>query len=287
MKKQILVLALLLLALASGPALAQAQLPTKEPAKAAAKDAPKEAAKAAAPSGPLATVNGVQIPRNRLDLVVRQQAARGAQDNEQLRTQLREALINNELLIQEANRTGLAKKPEVQQQIDLVRQEVIANALVAEYIRTHPIGDADVQKEYDRARSQTGDREYKARHVLVSTEDDAKSVLADLKKGLKFDDVAQKRSLDEGSRPKGGDLDWNVPSNFDKAFADALVKLEKGKMTETPVRSRFGFHIIVLDDVRPVNFPPLAQVSQQIQQRLVAQKVDILIRELRGKAKIE
>ena len=276
MKKTTLVLALLL------PSLAIAQLPTKEPAKGSSKEAAKPAA-----TGPVATVNGVQIPRNRLDIVLRQQTARGAQDNEQLRTQLREALINNELLIQEANRSGLAKKAEVQQQVDLVRQEVVANAVVAEYIRTHPISDADVQKEYERAKSQTGDREYKARHVLVSTEEDAKSVLADLKKGFKFDDVAQKRSLDEGTRPKGGDLDWNVPTNFDKAFADALVKLEKGKMTEAPVRSRFGFHIIQLDDVRPVNFPPLSQVSQQIQQRLVAQKVDTLIRELRGKAKIE
>lgn len=276
MKTTILALFLLL------PALGFAQLPTKEPAKGSSKEAAKPAA-----TGPVATVNGVQIPRNRLDIVLRQQMARGAQDNEQVRTQVREALINNELLIQEANRSGLAKKVEVQQQLELVRQEVIANAVVAEYIRTHPISDADVQKEYERTKAQTGDREYKARHVLVSTEEDAKSVLADLKKGSKFDDVAQKRSLDEGTRPKGGDLDWNVPSNFDKAFADALVKLEKGKMTETPVRSRFGFHIIQLDDVRPVNFPPLAQVSQQIQQRLVGQKVDILIRELRAKAKIE
>lgn len=276
MKKSILVLALLL------PSLAFAQLPTKDAAKEAAKTPAKPAA-----TGPVATVNGVQIPRNRLDIVLRQQTARGAQDNEQVRAQVREALINNELLIQEANRSGLAKKPEVQQQLDLVRQEVIANAVVAEYIRTHPISDADVQKEYERAKSQTGDREYKARHVLVATEDEAKSVLAEIRKGGKFDDVAQKRSLDEGTRPKGGDLDWNVPSNFDKAFADALVKLEKGKMTDAPVRSRFGFHIIQLDDVRPVNFPPLSQVNQQIQQRLVGQKVDGLLRELRGKAKIE
>ena len=277
MKKKILVLALLLPVLLSAPVLAQ--LPTKEPAKAPAKPA--------AATGPLATVNGVQIPRTRLDIVVRQQTARGAQDNDQLRAQLREALINNDLLIQEANRSGIAKKAEVQQQIDLVRQEVVANAVVAEHIRVNPISDADVQKEYERAKSQTGDREYKARHVLVATEDDAKSVLADLKKGAKFDDVAQKRSLDEGTRPKGGDLDWNVPTNFDKAFSDAMVKLEKGKMTDAPVRSRFGFHIIQLDDVRPVSFPPLSQVSQQIQQRLVGQKVDSLIRDLRGKAKIE
>lgn len=264
MKKTLFALVLIL------PSLALAQAPAKPAA-----------------TGPVATVNGVQIPRSRLDIVVRQQTTRGAQDNEQLRTQLREALINNELLIQEANRSGIAKKAEVQQQIDLVRQEVVANAVVNEYIRTHPISDADVQKEYERAKAQTGDREYKARHILVANEEDAKSVLADLKKGAKFDDIAQKRSLDEGSRPKGGDLDWNVPGNFDKAFADALVKLEKGKMTETPVRSRFGFHIIQLDDVRPVNFPPLTQVKQQIQQRLVGQKVDGLIRELRGKAKIE
>ena len=276
MKKMTFALVLIL------PSLALAQLPAKEPAKGAAKDAAKPAA-----TGPLATVNGVQIPRQRLEFVVRQQTARGAPDNEQLRAQAREALINNELLIQEANRSGIAKKAEVQQQLDIARQEVIASAVVAEYIRVNPVSDADVQAEYDRTRAQTGDKEYKARHILVATDEDAKSVLADLKKGVKFDEVAQKRSLDEGTRPKGGDLDWNVPSNFDKAFADAMVKLEKGKMSETPVRSRFGFHIIQLDDVRPVNFPPLAQVRPQIQQRLAGQKVDNLIRDLRAKAKIE
>lgn len=270
----------LFFALALTPSLVLAQLPTKEPAKAPAKPA--------ASSGPtLATVNGVAIPRQRLEIVVKQQVTRGATDNEQLRAQVREALINNELLIQEASRSGVAKKAEVQQQIDITRQEVIANAVVQEHLRTHPVSDAEVQKEYDRAKVLTGDKEYKARHILVSTEDDAKSVLADLKKGVKFDEIAQKRSLDEGTRPKGGDLDWNVPSNFDKAFADAMVKLEKGKMTEAPVRSRFGFHIIQLDDVRPVNFPKLDQVKQQIQQRLAGQRVDNLIRDLRAKAKVE
>ena len=268
MKRQLFVLALLL------PSLALPQQPAK-PAAAAAKE------------GPLATVNGTPIPRQRLELVVRQQTARGAPDNEQLRAQIREALINNELLLQEASRSGIAKKAEVQQQIDLTRQEVIANAMVSDYLRLHPVSDADIQKEYDRARAQTGDREYKARHILLSSEDDAKSVLADLKKGAKFDELAQKRSLDEGTRPRGGDLDWNVPSNFDKAFADAMVKLEKGKMTEAPVRSRFGFHVIQLDDVRAVNFPPLTQVKPQIQQRLLDQRVQVLLRELRAKAKIE
>ena len=268
MKNQIIALALLL------PSLALAQQPAK-PAAAAAKD------------GPVATVNGVQIPRQRLDLVVRQQTARGATDSEKVRAQVREALINNELLIQEANRSGIARKTEVQQQIDLTRQEVIANAMVGEYLRTRPVSEAEIQKEYDRAKAQTGDKEYKARHVLVATEEDARSVLAELKKGGKFDDIAQKRSLDEGTRPKGGDLDWNVPRNFDKSFADAMVKLEKGKMTEAPVRSRFGFHVIQLDDVRALSFPPLTQVKPQIQQRIVGQRAETLIRELRAKAKIE
>jgi peptidyl-prolyl cis-trans isomerase C len=266
----------------SGQALAQ--LPTKEPAKPAAKDAARAAPAA---TGPVATVNGVQIPRQRFEIVLRQQTARGAPDNEQVRAQLREALINNELLVQEANRSGIARKAEVLQAIDLTRQEVIANAVVAEYARSNPVSDADIQKEYDRARAQTGDREYKARHILVSSEEDARTVLADLRKGTKFEEIAQKRSLDEGTRPKGGDLDWNVPGNFDKAFSDAMVKLEKGKMTDAPVRSRFGFHIIQLDDVRAVSFPPLNQVRQQIQQRLAEQKIQGLVRELRAKAKIE
>ena len=136
---------------------------------------PSAADRAAPATGPLATVNGVAIPRQRLDLVLRQQTARGAADNEQLRAQLREALINNELLFQEGNRNGMAKKPEVQQQIELSRQEVIANAVVNEFLRTNPVSDADVQKEYDRAKAQTGEREYHARHILVANEADAKT----------------------------------------------------------------------------------------------------------------
>jgi peptidyl-prolyl cis-trans isomerase C len=277
MKKQILLLALCL------PVLAFAQqLPTKEPAKPAA--AP---AKPVPATGPVATVNGAAIPRARLDAVVRQQVSRGAADSESLRAQVRDLLVNNELLVQEANRSGLAKKPEVQQQIDLVRQEVIANALIGEYLRANPIADTDIQKEYERAKSQTGDKEYRARHVLVATEDEAKGVIADIKKGAKFEEIAQKRSLDEGSRPKGGDLDWNVPATFDKAFADAMVKLDKGKMTETPVRTRYGFHVILLEDVRAVSFPKIDQVRPQIQQSLVNQRVEAYVRDLRAKAKIE
>lgn len=277
--------ALALLPSLAVPSLALAQLPTREPAKAPAK--PAAAPSAVPATGPLATVNGVAIPRSRLESVIKQQVARGAKDSEQLRAGVREALINNELLVQEANRSGVARRAEVQQQIELTRAELIANAQIGEYIRAHPVGDAEIQKEYERAKQLTGEREYRARHILVASEDEAKAVIADLKKGQKFDEIAQKRSLDEGSRPKGGDLDWNVPGNFDKAFSDAMVKLEKGRMTDAPVRSRFGFHVIQLDDVRAVNFPKLDQVRQQIQQRIVQQRVETMVRDLRAKAKIE
>jgi len=276
MKRRILALALCLPVALSLPALAQ-QLPNKESAKPAAKPA----------TGPVATVNGQAIPRERLDALMRQQEARGVHDSDALRAQATEALVRNEILVQEANRSGLAKKPEVQQQIDLARRDVLANAVISEYLRAHPISDADVQKEYERAKGRTGDKEYHARHILVASEDDAKSIIAELKKGGKFEEIAQKRSLDEGTRPKGGDLDWNVPGNFDKAFADAMVKLEKGKTTEAPVRTRFGYHVIQLQDVRAVSFPKLEQVRPQIQQSLLNQRVDGYLRDLRAKAKVE
>lgn len=267
------------LATLAAPTLALAQaakLPTKEPAKAAAPA-----------SGPLATVNGVVIPRQRAEFVVRQQVARGAQDSEALRERIRDVLINNEVVMQEAARSGITKRAEVQQQIDLARQEVIVNYFLNDYMSKHPIGDADVQAEYERAKQQTGTTEYKARHILVGREDQAKRIIEDLKKGAKFEEQAQKHSIDASNKDKGGDLDWNVPGIYDKTFADAMVKLEKGKMTDAPVRTRFGYHIIQLDDVRPVKIPPLSEVKPRIQQRLAQIKLEQVVRELRDKAKVE
>ena len=275
---------LLTLAAATAFALsAQAQdASPKPPAKAAAKPAAKPAA-----TGPVATVNGTAIPRTRLEFLMRQQQARGGQDNEQTRAAAREDLINRELVAQEAARAGTAKKQEVQVQLEMARQEVLVGAYLSDYMRTHQVSDADVQKEYDRALAQTGSTEYRARHILVDSEEEAKKLIAELKKGGKFDELAKRSSKDEGTRERGGDLDWSVPSTFDKAFADAMVKLQKGQITSEPVQSRFGFHVIQLDDTRAVSFPPLAQVKPQIQQRLTRQKVEVLLRDLRAKAKIQ
>jgi len=273
-----------LLALAAAAALALPAQAQDTPAKPAAKAAAKPVAAAA---GPVATVNGTAIARARMDYLVRQQTARGTPDNEQLRTAVREDLINREIVAQEAARAGTAKKQDVQLQLDMARQEVLVGAFLSDYLRTHAVTDADVQTEYDRARTQTGSTEYRARHILVQDEEEAKKLIDELKKGGKFDELAKKSSKDEGTRERGGNLDWNVPAAYDKAFADAMVKLEKGQVTGEPVRSRFGFHVIQLEDTRAVNFPPLAQVKPQIQQNLTRQKVANLIRDLRAKAKVE
>jgi peptidyl-prolyl cis-trans isomerase C len=242
---------------------------------------------ALAQEGPVAKVNGVAVPRARLDYMVQQQHARGAPDNEQTRGAVRDELINREIVAQEAQKSGIVKQPEVQTRLDIARQQVIIDAYVQDYLKKHPVSDAEVQKEYDRVKAQQGDKEYKARHILVETEDQAKGLIADLKKGAKFEDLAAKNSKDPGTKDRGGDLDWNVPSVFDKQFSDAMVKLEKGKYTEAPIRTRFGYHVIQLDDIRQVRFPALAEVKPRIQQQLVQNKVEELVRGLRAKAKVE
>ncbi|MGH8519207.1 MAG: peptidylprolyl isomerase [Panacagrimonas sp.] len=274
-------------AIAALIALAGAALAQDKPAAKADKPAAKAAKPAAAGKDAVATVNGVPVPSARMEFMMQQQRQRGAQDNEQTRNMIREELVNREIVVQEAQRLGITRTPDVQTQLDIARQEIIVGAYLRDWVRKHPVSDAEVQKEYDRAKSQSGDKEYRARHILVETEDQAKSVITDLKKGGKFDDLAAKHSKDTSNASRGGDLDWNVPANYHKAFSDAMVKLEKGKYSETPVRTPFGFHVIQLDDVRPVKFPALADVKPRIQQQLVQNKVEELIKGLRAKAKIE
>ena len=264
------------------------------PMLAAAQDTPKPAAKPAAKAPakgganePVATVNGIAVPQARMEFMMEQQRGRGSPDNQQTRSMMREELINREVVTQEAQKSGLAKSREVQAQMDIARQEILVGAYLRDWVKKHPVSDAEIQQEYERARAQTGDKEYRARHILVDNEDQAKSLITDLNKGAKFDDLAKKNSKDAGSKDRGGDLDWNVPSAFDKQFSDAMVNLEKGKYTATPVQTRFGFHVIQLDDVRPVRFPGIEEVKGRIQQQIQQNRVDELVRGLRAKAKVE
>ncbi len=246
----------------------------------------KPAAKAATKTGAIATVNGVAIPASRAEALVQAQIAQGQPDSAQLREAVRNDLITREVLSQASKRKGFDKKPEVQQQFELARQGILVNAYLQDYVNTHPISAEAVKKEYDAIVKQMGNKEYKARHILVDKEEDAKAIIARLQKGEKFDELA-KQSKDPGNKDRGGDLGWSAPGGYVKPFADALVTLQKGKYTLAPVKTEFGWHVIQLDDVRDLKHPALDEVKQQIEQRLQQQAVEKQIGELRTQAKVE
>lgn len=234
----------------------------------------------------VATVNGKEIPRARADILVRERTQQGMSDSPQLRNAVREELINREVLFQEAERRGVLKTSDVREQIELARQAVVIRALLSDWQKNQPVDDESLKTEYERLKAQTPSQEYRARHILVEKEDEAKQIIAKLKKGAKFDELA-KASKDAGSRDKGGDLGWSVPTTYVKPFADALTALEKGKTTETPVQSQFGWHVIRLEDVRGTSHPSFEQVKPQIAQRMQAQLVEKFVHDLRTKSKIQ
>jgi peptidyl-prolyl cis-trans isomerase C len=234
-----------------------------------------------------AVVNNKPISKEKLDEFVEALKAQGRPDSPELRTAVREELIAREVFAQEAEKKGLARSPDVVKQMANVKQDLLIRALIRDHLKANPIKDADIKAEYDKVAGRTaGEKEYKARHILVEKEDTAKQIIADLKKGSKFEDLA-KQSKDPGSAGQGGDLDWNQPGRFVKEFSEAMTKLEKGKFTEAPIKTQFGFHVIRLDDVRDVKAPPLDQVKPQIQQELERRAVQKLQADLRAKAKVE
>lgn len=233
-----------------------------------------------------AVVNGKPIPSAKVEQFVSMLKKQGQQDTPELRKMVTEELVNREIFLQEAEKRGMQKKPEVQTEMDFARQGILIRALLQDYLQNHPVTNADVQAEYDKFKKAQGDKEYRARHILVEKEDDAKAIIAKLKSGAKFEDLA-KQSKDTGSAQNGGDLDWATPANYVKPFADAMMGLKKGEYTQTPVQSQFGWHVIRLDDVRDAQFPPVEQVKPQIEERLKQQKVAQYQQELKAKAKVQ
>lgn len=234
----------------------------------------------------LAVVNGKKVPSSRVDVMVKQMVAQGQQDSPQLRAMIKEELINREILIQEADKMGLGNTPEVKNQLEIARQSIVIRSLVADFLKKNPVKDEDIKAEYDKFKAQAGDKEYHVRHILVEKEDEAKAIIAKLKSGSKFEDLA-KQSKDPGSAAKGGDLDWAAPASYVKPFSDAMIALQKGQITETPVQSQFGFHVIKLEDVRAAKIPALEEVKPQISESLQQKKLQAFQQELRKKAKVQ
>jgi peptidyl-prolyl cis-trans isomerase C len=235
----------------------------------------------------VAVVNGKPVPKERVDTLMSQAVKQGQPKTPELEAQVKDEVVLREIFMQEAEKRGLAGSEDYKAQMELARQTILIRELFADQQKKNPVTDADIQAEYDKFKGQAGGTEYRARHILVEKEDEAKKLIAQLKKGAKFEDLAKKNSKDPGSAENGGDLDWANPGSYVPEFSQAMTKLQKGQMTEAPVKSQFGYHIIKLEDTRAAQFPPLQEVKDQIKQRLDQMKLAQFRDELRAKAKTD
>ncbi|QHJ01213.1 peptidylprolyl isomerase [Xylophilus rhododendri] len=235
----------------------------------------------------IAVVNGKAVPKSRADVLSQQIAKSGRPITPEVEGQIKDEVIAREIFLQEAQKQGLEGTEDYKNQMELARQTILIRDLFAKWQDKNPISDTEAKAEYDKFAAANGSKEYKAHHILVDKESDAKDIIARLKKGAKFEDIAKKQSKDTGSGANGGELDWASPNNYVKEFSDGLASLKKGQITETPVKSQFGYHIIRLDDVREAKLPPFDQVKPQIVQQLQQQKLAAYQQDLRSKAKVE
>lgn len=257
---------------------------------------PKEADKTATASSTAsaakdvvaATVNGTPITKNEVDMVLKQQ--RGMPDTPETRKMIIDNLAIQLLAAQEAVKKGLDKTPDTISELELAKQSVLAQAYVQDFVKHNEVTDAQLTAEYDKLKAQASGEQYKARHILVKTEDEAKAIIAKLNKDVKsFDTLAKEKSLDPGSKAKGGDLGWFDAHTMVPEFSEAVAKLQKGKFTETPVKSQFGYHVIILDDTRPntASIPPLDQIKAGLSQQMQQQNLKKMLDDMKATAKID
>ena len=235
----------------------------------------------------VAIVNGKPVPIARLNVLAEQIAASGRPVDESIRAQLKEEVVLREIFMQEAQKRGVASSEEFKSQMALARETIMIRALFADFQKKNPVTDADMKAEYDQLVAANSGKEYRARHILVEKEDEAKAVIKSLKGGAKFEDIAKKQSKDAGSGANGGDLDWAAAASYVPEFSEAMVKLEKGQLTQEPVKSQFGWHVIRVDDIRQAEIPKFDEIKPQIAQQMQQQKLKEFQQNLRDKAKIQ
>lgn len=235
----------------------------------------------------LTTVNGKAVPKARVDTLMQQATRAGQPVTPELEIQARDQVVLREIFVQEATRQGLATSKDMAAQLALARESLLIRELFETYRKKNPVDDAAARVEYDKFKAQSTGTEYRARHILVEKEEDAKALIAKIKAGEKFEDLAKKNSKDTGSAENGGDLDFAKPESYVPEFGSALTKLKKGEMTDVPVKSQFGFHIIRLEDTREATFPGFDEVKAQIKQRMEQARLQAYQEELRSKAKTD
>ena len=235
----------------------------------------------------IAIVNGKAVPKARLDALAQQVAKSGRPVTPEVQQQMRDAVITREIFAQEAEKLGLMGSDDYKNQIEIARQTVLITVLIDDFKKKNAVTDAELKTEYDKFAAANGGKEYKARHILVEKEADAKAIIASIKKGGKFEDIAKKQSKDPGSGANGGDLDWANPSSYVAEFTEAMLKLNKGQMTDNPVKTQFGFHVIRVDDIRTAQLPAFEELKPQISQQVDQQRLGAYQQALREKAKVE
>ena len=235
----------------------------------------------------IAIVNGKAVPKARLDALAQQVAKSGRPVTPDVQAQMREAVIVREIFAQEAEKLGLLGSDDFKSQMEIARQSILITSLIEDFKKKNAVTDAELKTEYDKFSAANGGKEYKARHILVEKEAEAKAIIASLKKGGKFEDNAKKQSKDSGSGANGGDLDWANPSSYVAEFTQAMLKLNKGQMTDAPVKTQFGFHIIRVDDIRNAQLPSFDELKPQIAQQIEQQRLGAYQQGLRDKAKVE
>ncbi|GLU35632.1 peptidylprolyl isomerase [Trinickia caryophylli] len=235
----------------------------------------------------IAVVNGSPIPKSRADALIAQLAQQGQPDSPQLQQAVRDELVNREILMQEALREGIANRPEVKAQVAVAQQTVVLRAFIENYVKSHAPSDAEVKGRYDELVKQAAGQELHLHHILVEDEKTAKDLIAKIKGGASFEDLAKQYSKDPGSAKNGGDLEWSNPKAYVPPFAEASEHLKKGEITDTPVHTQFGWHIIRLDDTRPIAPPPFEQVKPQISQQIEQERLQAFEQQLRARAKIQ
>lgn len=236
---------------------------------------------------PVAIVNGVAIPQLHANILRRDRAARGQPTETLSDDAVREALIASELLAQQALKKPI--EPSVQALLEFQRRDVLGRAALEDFARQHPIPEATLKDEYEKAKAKAGTTEYRARHILVDSEKTANELIAQLKgnkKKVKFEDLAKKHSKDS-SAGNGGDLGWVLPANLVPEFAKVMVGLKKGQLTDKPVQTQFGWHVIRLEETRALDFPDYERLKPRVQQQLQQAQVRQWLRELIATAKVE
>jgi len=235
----------------------------------------------------IATVNGKPVPKTRVDVLIQQAERSGQKVGPEIQQQARDQVVLREIFVQEAEKRGVAGSVDFRNQMELARQSILIRELFEDYRKKNPVTDADAKAEYDKFKAQATGTEYRASHILVDKEEEAVALIKKIKAGEKFEDLAKASSKDTGSGANGGDLDFAKPDSYVPEFGGALVKLKKGEMTDTPVKSQFGWHIIRVEDTREAQFPAFDEVKAQIKQRLEQNKLQKYQEDLRTKAKTD